>query len=64
MVVKRYISRDNSGANTIVAARVSDFENTIGSADLHAPSFKKATFGFFGSIAFLYAMAFLLSAVI
>jgi hypothetical protein len=62
--VKRYISRDNSGAKAIAMASISDIDHAAGEQDFHTPSFKKAAFGFFGSITFLYATAFFLSAVI
>jgi hypothetical protein len=62
--VKRFISRGNSGAKAITMASIADLDHAAGAQDLHTPSFKKAAFGFLGSITFLYATAFFLSAVI
>jgi hypothetical protein len=56
--------RDNSGAKAIAMASISDLEHATGADEFNAPSFKKAAFGFLGSITFLYATAFFLSAVI
>ncbi|HSP24064.1 MAG TPA: hypothetical protein VLQ65_02720 [Saliniramus sp.] len=60
----RFISRGNSGAKVIAAASITELEDATGSTEFHTPSFKKATFGFFGSITFLYATVFFLSTVI
>ena len=62
--MERFFLRGNAGTKVMAAASISDIERASGSAKFHNPSFKKAAFGFFGSITFLYATVFFLSSVI
>jgi hypothetical protein len=58
--VKQYVSRKPSGAKAIAATSITEIDRSSG----EIPSFKKAMFGFFGSITFLYVTAFYLSSVL
>lgn len=62
--MKPHVMRSVSGAKVIAMTRVADLDRDNGAGDLEMPSFKKATIGFMGSIAFLYSVAFFLSAVV
>lgn len=58
-----YLSQDVSSLQTVSAPGLADRDIVgIPTSTFPTRSFKKATVGFFGSITFLYAAAFFLSA--